>query len=451
MVKSGRSMRVTPARWLLGMAALMLGLWLGATRANGAGNLVYVLTFEGAVTPVLEQYLTNGIDAALASNAEAVILQLDTPGGSVNVTKSITQEMLASPVPIVVYVAPAGAHAGSAGTFVTLAGHAAAMAPNTSIGAASPVNADGGDVGETMQAKIENILSADVENLSTRRGPEAQAWAIAAVREAKAATAEQALELGVIDFIADDVTDLLDQLDGFEVLVLDQPRTLETADAVPVPLEMNGWQKFLNFIADPTVASLLLTLGILGLITEIRTPGFGIPGIVGIISLLLAFYALGQLDANFAGLALIAVAVAFFIAEAFTPTFGLLAVGGMIAFVLGSMMLFNTPGVQTPWATIFALGIGMGVFTIWVGGKALAAQRQPNVTGNEALIGKRGKAKQTFTSGEIGSVFVAGEWWNAKLEGDGKGAESEIRVQKGDEVEIVGLKGYTLQVKPIDR
>ena len=167
MVKSGRSMRVTPARWLLGMAALMLGLWLGATRANGAGNLVYVLTFEGAVTPVLEQYLTNGIDAALASNAEAVILQLDTPGGSVNVTKSITQEMLASPVPIVVYVAPAGAHAGSAGTFVTLAGHAAAMAPNTSIGAASPVNADGGDVGETMQAKIENILSADVENLSS--------------------------------------------------------------------------------------------------------------------------------------------------------------------------------------------------------------------------------------------------------------------------------------------
>ena len=225
---------------MLGLSALLLGLLLGATRANGAGDLVYVLTFEGAVTPVLEQYLTNGINTALESNAEAIVLQLDTPGGSVNVTKSITQEMLASPVPIVVYVAPAGAHAGSAGTFVTLAGHVAAMAPNTSIGAASPVNADGGDVGETMQAKIENILSADVENLSTRRGPEAQAWAIAAVREAKAATAEQALELGVIDFIADDVADLLDQLDGFEVLVLDQPRTLETADAVPVPLEMSA-------------------------------------------------------------------------------------------------------------------------------------------------------------------------------------------------------------------
>ena len=443
------SRRLTPVRWLLAISALILGLMLGGTRANGAGDIVYVLTFQGAVTPVLEEYLTGAIDAALTSNAEAIILQLDTPGGSVNVTKSITQEMLASPVPIVVYVSPIGAHAGSAGTFVTLAGHAAAMAPNTSIGAASPVDASGGDVGETMQAKIENILSADVENLSTRRGPEATAWAIAAVREAKAATAEQALTLGVIDFIADDVPDLLEQLDGFEVVVLDQPRTLQTAQAVPVPLEMSTWQKFLNFISDPTVASLLLSLGILGLITEIRTPGFGIPGIVGIICLMLAFYALGQLDANFAGLALIAIAVAFFIAEAFTPTFGLLAVGGMIAFVLGAMLLFNTPGVQTPWAAIFTLGVSMGAFTIWVGAKAMAAQRQPAVTGNQALVGKRGTAKQTFASGEVGSVFVAGEWWNAELESESPTGE-KIRVQKGDEVEIVDFTGYKLLVKPVN-
>ena len=431
MKKAQRSVFLTQARRVLGLAAFLIGLLLGTNQASGSGDIVYVLTFEGAVTPVLEQYLANGIDAALSSNAEAVILRLDTPGGSVNVTKSITQEMLASPVPIVVYVAPVGAHAGSAGTFVTLAGHAAAMAPSTSIGAASPVDASGGDVGETMQAKIENILSADVENLSTRRGQEAIEWAIAAVREAKAATAEQALALGVIDFIADDVPDLLDQLDGFEVVVLDQPRTLQTADAVPVPLEMSAWQKFLNFIADPMVASLLLTLGILGLITEIRTPGFGIPGIVGIISLMLAFYALGQLDANFAGLALIAIAVVLFIAEAFTPTFGLLAIGGMIAFVLGAMLLFNTPGVQTPWATIITLGIGMGVFTIWIGAKALAAQRKPHYSGNEALIGKQGTAKQAFASGEVGSVFVAGEWWNAKLESGSGEPETKITRAEG--------------------
>ncbi len=435
------------------LLALLFGLMLSATRADAAGDIVYVLTFEGAVTPVLEQYLANGIEAALASNAEAIILQLDTPGGSVNVTKSITQEMLASPVPIVVYVAPVGAHAGSAGTFVTLAGHAAAMAPGTSIGAASPVDASGGDVGETMQAKIENILSADVENLSTRRGPEATEWAIAAVREAKAATAQQALTLGVIDFIADDVPDLLEQLDGFEVVVLDQPRTLETAEAAPVPLEMSGWQRFLSLIADPTVASLLLSLGILGLITEIRTPGFGIPGIVGIISLMLAFYALGQLDANFAGLALIAVAVALFIAEAFTPTFGLLATGGIIAFILGAMMLFNTPGVEMPWAAIITMAVGMGVFTIWIGAKALAAQRKPPYGGDEALIGKRATVKRSFASDEIGSVFVLGEWWNAKLEHSDRddGTASASRVQKDEDVEIVGRQGYTLLVKSIDQ
>jgi membrane-bound serine protease (ClpP class) len=438
------------------MLALLFGLLLSATRTHAVGDTVYVLTFQGAVTPVLEQYLANGIEAALSSNAEAIILQLDTPGGSVNVTKSITQEMLASPVPIVVYVSPAGANAGSAGTFVTLAGHAAAMASGTSIGAASPVDASGGDVGETMQAKIENILSADVENLSTRRGPEATEWAIAAVREAKAATAEQALDLGVIDFIADDVPNLLDQLDGFEVVVQDQPRTLETGEAVPVPLEMSGWQLFLSLIADPTVASLLLSLGILGLITEIRTPGFGIPGIVGIISLMLAFYALGLLDANFAGLALIAVAVALFIAEAFTPTFGLLATGGIVAFVMGAMMLFNTPGVETPWTTIITLGVGMGIFTIWIGAKALAAQRKPPYSGDEALIGRRATARRSFTSDEIGSVFVLGEWWNAELEQADKdedkaeGSTTASRVQKGEEVEIVGRQGYTLLIKPID-
>ena len=260
-----------------------------------------MLTFRGAVTPVLRQYLSGAIEEAQVEGAEAVILRLDTPGGSVQVTKQIVQEMLASPVPVVVYVAPSAAQAGSAGTFITLAGHVAAMAPGSSIGAASPVGGQGEDIGETMQSKVVNILSADIENLASRRGEEAVEWAVAAVQEAAAATDARALELGVIDFIATDVPDLLDQMDGFVVTVRREERTLRTADALIVPRALSPLQEFLNFISNPTVATILLTLGSIGLIAEIYNPGTFIPGMIGLISLLLGLYSLGQLEANFAG------------------------------------------------------------------------------------------------------------------------------------------------------
>ncbi|MEM7535316.1 MAG: ATP-dependent Clp protease proteolytic subunit, partial [Chloroflexota bacterium] len=205
---------------------------------------VYVLTFEGAVTPVLDQYIADGIETATTQNAEALILQLDTPGGSVDITKSINQKILGSSVPVVVYVAPAGAHAGSAGTFITLAGHAAAMAPGSSIGAASPVGGGGEDIGETMEAKVTNILTADIENLASRRGEEATEWAIAAVEEAAAATAQQALDLGVIDFIVPNLSTLLDELDGFEVTVQGATQTLNTKNAFITRVELNSIQRF---------------------------------------------------------------------------------------------------------------------------------------------------------------------------------------------------------------
>jgi membrane-bound serine protease (ClpP class) len=409
------------------------------TGNNGENELVVVLSFKGAVTPVLLRYIQDGIDTAVANNAQAVILQLDTPGGSVDVTKKINQTILASPVPIVVYVAPSGAQAGSAGTFITLAAHAAAMAPGSSIGAASPVGTSGEDVGETLEAKIKNILSADIENLASRRGEKAVEWAIKAVQEAAAATADQALELGVIDFIATDLDDLLNQMDGFTVLVEGKEQELHTANALIQRLELTPLQQFLNFISNPSVATILLTVGSAGLIAEVWNPGTWVPGTIGLICLLLGLYALGQLEANFAGVALIALAIVLFISEAFTPTFGALAIAGAISFALGSVLIFHSPGLQIPWVTIIVLAGGMGLFALFAGGAAFAAQRRKPITGMEGLIGQTARVKEPFSKGQQGSVFVQGEWWNAELE--------EGAVEAGEIVEIVDRKGFTLIVR----
>ena len=407
-------------------------------QADGV-RTIYVLQFQGAVTPVLQKYIEDGIDAAFESGAEAVVLQLDTPGGSVDVTNQITQVMLASPVPVVIYVSPAGAHAGSAGTFITLAGHVAAMAPGSSIGAASPVGAGGQDVGETMEDKVENILSADIENLAERRGEEAVEWAIAAVREAEAATANRALELGVVDYIASDVPDLLEQMDGFVVTVRGDETTLDTADAITIPLNLNPIQQFLNFITNPTIAAILISLSTVGFIAEIWNPGTFIPAAIGATCLLLGLYALGQLGANFAGLALIVLAIGLFIAETFTPTFGALVAAGIVIFVLGSALLFDAPGVEVPWVAITTLAFATAAVTLVISTFGLAAQRRPVKSGEMAMIGEMATVRDAMAEGEQGKVFVFGEWWNAKLEA---GA-----LEPGDEAEVVGRDGFTLLVR----
>lgn len=409
-------------------------------------TLVLVLTFRGAVTPVLRQYLSGAIEDAQLEGAEAVILRLDTPGGSVDVTKQIVQDMLASPVPIVVYVAPSAAQAGSAGTFITLAGHVAAMAPGSSIGAASPVGGQGEDIGDTMEAKVVNILSADIENLASRRGEEAVEWAVAAVQEAAAATDTRALELGVIDFIATDVADLLDQMDGFVVTVQGQERTLNTANARIMPQNLSPLQEFLNFISNPTVATILLTLGSIGLIAEIYNPGTFIPGMIGLISLLLGLYSLGQLEANFAGLALIGLALILLVAEAFTPAFGALALGGTVAFIFGSALLFDAPGLAVPWVTIISLGVAMGAFALFVGGKVVAAQRLGTATGSEGVIGSLATVRVPFADNGRGKVLLAGELWNAQLR---RASSDEAEpAEVGDQVTVEGREGYILVVSP---
>lgn len=407
-------------------------------------SFVLTLTFRGAVTPVLRQYLSGAIEEAQAEGAEAVILRLDTPGGSVDVTKQIVQDMLASPVPVVVYVAPAAAQAGSAGTFITLAGHVAAMAPGSSIGAASPVGGQGEDIGDTMEAKVVNILSADIENLASRRGEEAVEWAVAAVQEAAAATDSRALELGVIDFIASDVPDLLDQMDGFVVTIQGEERTLRTEGARIVQRPLSPLQEFLNFISNPTVATILLTLGSIGLIAEIYNPGTFIPGMIGLISLLLGLYSLGQLEANFTGLALIGLALILLVAEAFTPAFGALALGGAVAFIFGSVLLFDAPGLAVPWVTIISLGIAMGAFALFVGGKVVEAQRRGTATGSEGVIGSLATVRVPFAENGRGKVVLAGELWNAQLRG--ASSDEAAPADVGDQVKVEGREGYILVV-----
>jgi membrane-bound serine protease (ClpP class) len=409
---------------------------------SAAGQPVaLVITFRGAVTPVLERYIQEAISRAQTLDAELIILRLDTPGGSVDVTRNINQRMLASPVPIAVFVAPSGATAGSAGTFITLAGHVAAMAPGTSIGAASPVGGAGEDIGETLEAKITNILSSDIENLAERRGQDAVDWAIAAVEEAATATSSQALALGVVDFVAADVEALLAEAHGFEVIVLGEARTLNTANARVETLELTPVEQFLNFISNPTIASLLLSLGLLGLFIEIRTPGFGLPGIIGAVSLLMALYALGQLDANFAGFALIVLALILFVAEAFTPTFGLLTLGGAISFVLGGALLFESTALPVPWSTIISLAVLLGGLTLFAGIKALAAQRRPVMTGGEGLLDQVVTLREPLAADKPGRILVSGEWWNARLE--------RGEAEAGTQVKIIGREGYMLIVAPL--
>lgn len=404
-------------------------------------NTVLVLTSEGPVSPVMLGYIERGIEAAQASQAEALILQLDTPGGQVDLTRKIVQAIVNADVPVVVYVAPSGAFAASAGTFITLAGHAAAMAPQTSIGAASPIDGQGSDIDETLKSKIENILVADMEGLAERRGEAAVEWARKAITEAEAASATQALEIGAIDFIADNVNDLLNQLDGFEVSLNGQSRTLATAGAATTPFEMTVVERLLATFLRPEIAFMLISIGSLAIIYELASPGGFIGGVIGLICLLLAFYALGQLPINYAGLGLIILAFVLFAAEVFTPTHGALTLSGVVALALGGILLFDTAefNYRISALPIIGFSLGMGAIFFFIIGKAVAAMRHIPQAGAESLIGAIGVAKTALTPS--GMIFVDGARWQARL------AESTDQVAAGEEVEVTAMDGFKLTVK----
>jgi membrane-bound serine protease (ClpP class) len=405
-------------------------------------KVVLTMKIDGAVTPAMLSFISRGIDNAQNRQAEALIIQLNTPGGDVDLTKRIIQQIIDADIPVVVYVYPSGGYAASAGTLITLAGHAAAMAPNTSIGAASPISANpqsgqAVELPETLKAKVENILVADIEGLASRRGEKALEWARQAITEARAATAEQALELGVVDFIAKNPNDLLNQLDGFTVTVHGQARTLHTAGLALEEITPNFSEEFLQTISNPNIAFLLLSLGTTALILELSAPGGYVAGVIGAIMLILAFYSLGTLPVNYAGLILIVLAFVLFIADIKAPTHGVLTISGIISFALGATILFNTPLFQVSMSLILGISLTLGAFFAFIVSKGIAIQYRRPATGMESLVGKTATARTALSP--YGTVFLFGERWEAALQ--------EGTAQPGDQVEVIGSEGMRLVVR----
>lgn len=433
---------VKKIRNILILWAILLQLVAPVAMAQRDGE-VLVIDVDGPVTPVMHSFIERAIIEADIRNAEALIIRLNTPGGSVDLTRRIIQTVISADVPVVVYVWPPGGFAASAGTFITLAGHVAAMAPNTSIGAASPIDGSGGEIDETLRAKIENILAADMRNLADRRGEAAAKWAQDAVTDAKAAGAQEALELGVVDFVANDLDDLLQQMDGFTVEVNGDPVTLSTADARISFMESTALEQLLGIISNPTIALMLISIGSLAIVYEIINPGGYISGIIGVILLLVGLFAIGQLPVNYAGLALVLLAFGLFIAELFTPTFGALTATGVAAFILGALILFNTSefAYEIPIPSIIGIALSLAAIMAFGLRKITQAMHHQPVTGQEALLGSIGTVKVGLEPD--GSVFVWGERWQASS-ADGQ------PIPAGKKVKVTQIDGFHLTVAKVE-
>jgi membrane-bound serine protease (ClpP class) len=401
---------------------------------------VLVLDYEGPVTPAMLSYLERGLEYAETIGAEAVVFELDTPGGSVDITHELTQAIQQSSVPVVVYVYPSRAWAASAGTLITLAGHFAAMAPESLIGAASPVGSQGEDLPETAKHKAEKALAASVRALAERRGDDVVQWAEQTVLSAEASTAEEALEIGAIDLIASDLPDLLQQLDGRHVVIDGAERIMNLQDVEIIEFQSNFVEELLAVLSNPTVAVILLTLGMNAILYELSAPGGYVAGAVGVISVLLALYALGTLEANYAGLAFILLAFGLFIIDLKVHTGGALTVGGLISFVLGAAMLFNTPYYPIPWAAIVGLAAAMGLFVFFALSAVVKTQRSAPVSGARALLGQQGVARSVLDPD--GMVFVYGAYWEATAEGES--------IPEGSQIVVVQRDGRILRVRKAD-
>lgn len=438
MVEKGKVEKMKRRRAWRAFTLLWLALALlapGSVAAQGAAP-VNVLEIEGPVTPIMISYIERGIRTAEDDGAQALVIVLNTPGGQVDLMNEVVQAILQARLPVVVYVYPSGAYAASAGTLITLAGHVAAMAPGTTIGAASPVGSEGEDLGETMEAKLKEDLKAQARALAERRGEEAVAWAQSAIEEAKAATAREALEMGVIDFVASDLEDLLQQMDGFQVTLDGQEVVLETAEARVQQVPMTFVEQLLHIITNPTIAFILLTIGINAILFELASPGGYAAGIVGAICLLLAFYALGVLPVNYTGLIFIGLAFVLFVVDVKAPTHGVLTVGGIVSLVAGALLLFNSPLYRVSLSAVVAVAVVTGLFFAFAVAKVIQIQRKPPVTGREGLVGRIGTARTRLDPG--GTVLVQGELWRSTAV-DGP-------IERGERVEIVAVEGFDLHV-----
>ncbi|MFQ5954384.1 MAG: nodulation protein NfeD [Kiloniellales bacterium] len=464
---SGHHRRRSPAArgWLAALiaAAITAPVALGLAQTTD-GRRAALLDVKGAIGVATGDYIRRGLEQAQAENAELVILRLDTPGGLSSSMREIIKALLAADLPIVTYVAPSGARAASAGTYIMYASHVAAMSPGTNLGAATPVRVGGppgmpgqperpkdegkdedddqGDKappsGDAMERKVINDAVAYIRSLAYMRGRNAD-WAEKAVREAVSLPADDALKEGVIELVADDLDDLMAQLDGRRVKIGGEERVLETAGLDLVEFAPDWRSQFLSVITNPNVAYILMLVGIYGIIFEFWNPGFLLPGVLGGISLLLALGAFSVLPINFAGLALLLLGLGLLVAEAFTPSFGTLGIGGLVAFVLGSIFLFDTevPELSISWPLVAVASATTGAFLLFVVGAAFKARDRPVVSGRADMIGDR--AQVVEWTGEGGRVRFRGELWNAR---------AAATLSPGRRVRVSGVDGLTLIVEP---
>ena len=411
---------------------------MGAAASLRAAN-VSLIEIKGAIGPATASYITRAIDLATQRSDACLVIRLDTPGGLVSSTEEIVGKFYAAQIPVVVYVAPPPASAGSAGVFITMAADVAAMAPHTKIGAAHPVSiGTSGEVEKTddvMKKKQEQIVSAFAQSIADKRHRNGE-WARSSVVESAAITAEEALDLNVIDLIANDLPDLLKQLDGRAV----GDKTLHTAGAAVVEIPMNAWERFSQMFLRPDVMFILMLVVIYGIMGELSNPGAILPGVAGVIALVLVLYMSAILPVNAAGLALIGLAVVLFGIDIFAPTHGVLTAGGIVAFFLGALMLFHHagPAFKLSLGYILFATLLTAAFFIFVVGAGLRAQRLPVRAGRETMLGKVVPALEAIDANG-GKVFIEGELWNAV---------SEAPIEQNQWVEIVAVEGLTLKVKP---
>ncbi|HWC51837.1 MAG TPA: nodulation protein NfeD [Nitrospira sp.] len=435
MTSSGRRPYSLHAASILLLVAFLL---LNLSPAFSAEPFVTVAAYDGVINPVSAEYLHDALVAAETGGAQALIIQLNTPGGLDSSMRLIIKDITGATVPVVVYVSPSSGRAASAGVFITMAAHVAAMAPGTNIGAAHPVNMGGGEMDKTMKEKVENDSVAYIKSIAQQRGRNT-AWAEDAVRKSVSITEREAVKLNVIDLVAEDLPALLKQVDGRRVHLPSGQTVLRTAGASLREFPMGLRLEWLKTISDPNIAYLLMTIGTIGIIAELYSPGAILPGIVGAISLILAFYAFQSLPVNYAGMLLFLLGIVFFVLEASVTSYGLLAIGGVVAMLIGSLMLIKSDAefFQISWAVILPVVTLASAFTLLVIGTGVNALRRPPATGREEMVGLVGTA--TTALAPEGQLAVRGELWEAV---------SEQPVSAGDQVQVTAVDGLRLHVKP---
>lgn len=413
-------------------------LILTDSRAFAAGEIV-VASYEGVINPVAAEYLRDALASAQSSGAQALILKLDTAGGLDTSMRLIVKDITGSPLPVIVFVAPSGGRAASAGVFITMAAHVAVMAPGTNIGAAHPVAMGGGEMDKTMKEKVENDSVAYIKSIAEQHGRNVS-WAEDAVRKSVSVTEQEALKLKIVDLVAEDIPALLKQLNGRKIAIPNGPVTLSTEAATLREFPMGIRLELLKALSDPNIAYLLMTIGTIGILAELYNPGAILPGVVGAISLILAFYSLQSLPINYAGVLLLILGIVFFILEATVTSYGLLAIGGVVSMTFGSLMLIKSDAefFQISWAVIIPVIITTASVSLFIVGMGVRAMRRPPQTGSEGLIGSIGIAKTALCPD--GKLSIHGELWDAV---------SDAPAEPGTSAKVLRVEGLTLYVTPV--